>query len=276
MKGYSSSEVARMLGMSAGQVRSYVRSGFLQPARGARRALLFSFQDVVLLRTAKGLVEARIGARKVKRILKELKERLPSGRPLASVSIVAEGNRVVIREGTSRWTTDGQGLFDFDVGDLARKVKPIVSRAAEAARGAQDEQSAEDWYDLACHLELYSREEARDAYRRTVELDPHHANAHVNLGRLLHEAGELEAAEAHYRLALAASPDASIAAFDLGVVLEDLDRQPEAIEAYERALGTDPSCADAHFNVARLYEKAGKMAAALRHFNAYQRLTRDH
>src|SRR5437867_2164240 len=159
MKGYSSTEVARMLGMSAGQVRSYVRSGFLQPARGARRALLFSFQDVVLLRTAKGLVEARIGPRKVKRILKELKERLPSGRSLASVSIVAEGNRVVIREGASRWTPDGQGLFDFHVGDLARKAKPIVSRAAEAARGAQDEQSAEDWYDLACHLELYSRDE---------------------------------------------------------------------------------------------------------------------
>src|SRR5437867_10825179 len=119
MKGYSSSEVARMLGMSAGQVRSYVRSGFLEPARGPRRSLLFSFQDVVLLRTAKGLVEARIGPRKVRRILKELKERLPSGRSLTSLSIVAEGSRVVIREGSSRWTPDAPGLSDFDGGELA-------------------------------------------------------------------------------------------------------------------------------------------------------------
>jgi hypothetical protein len=35
----------------------------------------------------------------------------------------------------------------------------------------------------------------------------------------------------------------------------------------------DHRLADAHFNLARLYEKAGKKAAALRHLGIYQRLT---
>jgi hypothetical protein len=38
-------------------------------------------------------------------------------------------------------------------------------------------------------------------------------------------------------------------------------------------LAIDPRLADAHFNLSRLYEKAGKRAAALRHLGAYRRLT---
>jgi len=34
----------------------------------------------------------------------------------------------------------------------------------------------------------------------------------------------------------------------------------------------EPRLADAHYNVARLYEKVGKKAAALRHLSSYERL----
>ncbi len=277
MSGYSASEVGRLLGLSAGQVRSYVRSGFLSPAPGPSGDMRFSFQDVVLLRTAKGMVEARIPPRRVRRLLKKLKDQLPNGRPLTGLSISTEGRKVVVRDGSARWDPeDGQCLLDFEVADLARKAEPIILRAARVARQTEKEQSAEDWYDLGCNLEVCSPEEARDAYRRAVELEPFHPDAHVNLGRLLHEAGKLAAAEAHYRLALTAKGDFLEAAFNLGVVLEDLGRADEAIAAYEQAIVADPSCADAHFNVARLCEKAGKTAAAIRHLKAYRNLTEGH
>jgi len=35
----------------------------------------------------------------------------------------------------------------------------------------------------------------------------------------------------------------------------------------------DAEFADAHFNLARLYEQAGKRAAALRHLQAYKQLS---
>ena len=38
--------------MSAGELRGYVRAGFLSPERGERGELLFSFQDLVFLRAA--------------------------------------------------------------------------------------------------------------------------------------------------------------------------------------------------------------------------------
>ncbi|HZS37195.1 MAG TPA: tetratricopeptide repeat protein [Polyangia bacterium] len=274
MKGYSAREVATLIGLTAAQVRSYVRAGFLSPERDPRGELVFSFQDVVLLRTAKGLVDARIAPRRVKRVLGKLRDQLPSGRPLTGVSIGAEGNKVVVRDGSVRWNPEsGQALFDFDVAALARKVAPIVERQARAARDDEAEQTAEDWFDLGAQLEVCAPAEARDAYRRATELDPHHADAHVNLGRLLHEARELEAAEAHYRLALDARPDDATAAFNLGVVLEDLGRAADAIAAYRQTLAADETNADAHYNISRLYERAGEETAAIRHLKRYRKLT---
>jgi hypothetical protein len=41
---------------------------------------------------------------------------------------------------------------------------------------------------------------------------------------------------------------------------------------YEACLADEGSCAEAHYNLARLCERAGDRAAALRHLVAYRRL----
>ena len=275
--GYSAREVAKLLGLSVSRVHAYVRSGFLKPARGPKRELAFSFQDVVVLRTASELVRSRIAPSRVKRILRKLASDLPEGRSLAGMTIVAEGDRVVVRSGGERWNPEnGQRLFDFDVAELAQSAKPIVRRAALAARSAEDELDADDWYEMGVHLEIAAPDDARDAYRRALELAPSHAEAHINLGRLLHEHGELAAAEEQYRAALAVRPESVPAAFNLGVVLEDRGRSDEAVGVYERLLKRDRGYADAHFNLARLYERSGRKIASLRHLKEYKRLTLGH
>lgn len=275
--GYSARDVAKLLGVPVSRVHSYVRSGFLNPERGPRRELTFSFQDVVVLRTAGELVRSRIAPSRVKKILKKLAIDLPEGRSLAGMTIVAEGNRVVARAGGSRWNPEnGQRLFDFDVAELAQSAKPIVRRAAVAARAAANELDADDWYEMGVHLEIAAPDDARDAYRRALELAPGHAEAHVNLGRLLHEQGDLAAAEEQYRAALGAQPESVLAAFNLGVVLEDRGRSDEAVGVYERLLKRDRGYADAHFNLARLYERSGRKIASLRHLKEYERLTLEH
>ena len=274
MKGYTSQDAAKLLGLSIAQVRAFARDGFLTPGRGRRGELQFSFQDLVILRTAKGLVAARIATRRIRGALKRLRAQLPRGRSLAELHIAAEGDRIVVSDGETTWSPEsGQMQLDFAVAELATKAAPMARRAAKAARDAEDELSAEDWYELGLELEVATPAEARDAYRRALELDAHHADAHVNLGRLLHEQGLVEEAERHYRLALREAPNHATAAYDLGIALEDLGRPADAIEAYRAALVTDPRLVDAHYNVARLYEKVGKKAAALRHFSAYRRLT---
>jgi len=276
MKGYTQSDVARLLDLSVGQVRSLTRAGFLHPRRGPRGEYRYTFQDLVLLKAAKGLRAARIPARKIRRALEKLRDQLPSGRSLSAVQITAFGEDVVVRDESRAWEPEsGQAVFDFEVSDLARRVAPLARRAAEEAFANETDYSAEQWYGVGCELEPADPEQAREAYRRALALDTHHVEAHINLGRLLHEAGDLKWAEHHYREALAARPSDPTALFNLGVSLEDLGNDAQAIVAYGRAVEADPSLADAHFNLARLHEKRGDEAAALRHFNSYRRLSRD-
>jgi len=97
-KVYTAKHVAKLLDLTVGQVRSYARSGFLEPHRGSRGEYRFSFQDLVLLRTAKGLLAARVPARKVKRALRRLQGQLAGGRPLTEVRISVEGDRILVQE----------------------------------------------------------------------------------------------------------------------------------------------------------------------------------
>lgn len=266
MAGYGAREVAKMIGLSVGQVRSYVRAGFLDPSRGPRGKLLFSFQDLVLLRTAKGLVSARIAPRRVRSALKKLRGQLPEGRPLRGVRIRAEGDRIVVGDGAQRFEAEsGQALFDFDTAEVARKVAPIVRRLAFNG-------GAIEWYERGCDLEEAAPEDAKAAYGKAIELDHGHADAQVNLGRLLHEAGDSSGAVTHYRAAIEAQPGHSIAAFNLGAALEDLRLPEEAILAYRLSLQADPACADAHYNLAILYERKGDAVLALRHLRTYRKL----
>ena len=297
MWGYAARDVARLLGLSVPEVRRFARDGFVSPRRGPRNALLFTFQDLVLLRAAAGLVKADLPAARVRRALRRLRAQLPAGRPLAAVHVSADGDRVRVSDGGATWHPEtGQLLLDFDVAGLARKVAPLA-RAAVRTRAA-DRLDADAWYALGCDLEPSSPGEARDAWRRALALDPDHPRANLDYGRLLHEDGDPAGAEAHYRRAVAAlggaegeadeprprrpggpvarhaPPDKVTAWFNLGVALEDQRRDDEALLAYARALRADPSHGDAHFNASRILERMGRRAEALRHLGAYRRLTK--
>ena len=135
--------------------------------------------------------------------------------------------------------------------------------------------TATDWYERGCELEDDAPAEAIDAYRRAIAARPDHAGARLNLGRLLHLAGDPSAAEAHYRRAIDALPEDPIAWFNLGTALDDRGRDEEALAAYGRALALDPALCDAHFNASRVCERLGRPVDALRHLSAYRRRTRQ-
>jgi len=274
MKTYTSRDVAEILRMPMREVQAHGRAGYLSPDRGPGNRYRFSFQDLILLRSARALLQAEVPAGRIRTVLRRLRDDLPRGRSLSEVRVAADGHRIVVRDGGRTWNPEsGQIVFDFAVSDLARAATPFARRGAETAR--REERTAVEWYDLGCELEATAPEEARDAYRRALELDPAHADAHVNLGRLLQEAGSAHAAAEHYRAALDADERNATAAFNLGGVLEDLERRTEAVAAYQRAIAADPAFADAHFNLARLYERLGRKQAAIRHLSRYKALTRN-
>jgi tetratricopeptide (TPR) repeat protein len=264
---YSVREVSALLGLRPSQIRTYAEKGFVAPARGPEGELRFGFHDLVLLRTASELSAAKIPQRKVLRALERLREQLPSGRSLTGVRITADGDNVIVRDGGAVWNPEsGQSLFDFSVADLEVAAAPLAHRPAEQDSGA------EHWFELACELEMSSIESAKDAYERALAVDPNHSDAHVNLGRLLHEQGATAAAEQHYRAAAQANPEHDTAAFNLGVALEDLGRIDDARAAYATAIALDPDNADAHYNLAGIYEQRGDKQTALQHLKIYRTL----
>ena len=196
--GYSADEVARLLDVTPARLAALLRAGLLSPERDEAGAPRFSFQDLVLLRTAKELLDAEVAPARVRRALERLRERLPDGRPLTALRIAAEGARVVVSDGRARFDPEsGQALFDFTVRELERKVAPLAARAAARARAATVERSADDWFALGCQLEVGAPREARAAYEQAVALDPAHADAHWNLSQLYERAGEPQAALRH-------------------------------------------------------------------------------
>jgi Flp pilus assembly protein TadD len=272
LTGYRLRDAARLLQLNPTQIRAFVREGFLSPQRGPRGELRFSFQDLVLLRTAKELSE-RLSPRKVRRAMHSLRRQLPKGRQLSAVRLAVEGDTVVVRSDTVLWNADsGQILLDFDLAELAAAVAPLARANAQQARDSELPLRAEEWYELGCDLETCDESEALDAYRRAIEIDPRHMESHVNLGRIFHESGELRAAEFHYRLALSLAPGDATAVFNLGVVLGDQGRNDEAIAAYEKAIALDTENADAHCNLAMLYEIGGERQKAIQHYTLYHRL----
>jgi tetratricopeptide (TPR) repeat protein len=187
--------------------------------------------------------------------------------PLSGLSIEALGDRVVVREGSSRWRADsGQYVLDFE-GDPAGGSLSVIERNDAGA-------SAEDWFERGCDLERGDAEAAREAYERALQAEAAHLGAHINLGRLLHEAGRMAEAERVYRGAIAVCGNDPVLLYNLGVLMEDMGRKSAAMDAYEKALNRDPRLADCHYNLALLCKALGRPKQALKHMAQYRRLVK--
>lgn len=274
MQTYSAADIERILRLSRSTLRGLIKSGFVKPARGPRRELLFSFQDLIVLRAARTLLEAKVPARRINRSLQDLRKHLPEEAPLSGLSIGAVGDQVVVRDGKNHFHADsGQYVLGFDV-SVENGVLRVVERKDEAAKQAEPEPDMDEWFSRALDLEETNPTEARAAYQRVVDADPEHCAAWINLGRLLHEQGETVAAEQTYRRAAAQCGSDPVLMFNLGVLMEDMGRPQAALDAYRTAIAEDPTLADGHFNLARLYEAIGQPQHAIRHLGQYRRLQR--
>jgi hypothetical protein len=280
---YTLRQLEQMLGISRRVITGLVRAGFVAPVRGPRNEYRFSFQDLVLMRTAHALQGADIPTRRILKSLRHLKDSLPAELPLTGLRITAVGDRVAVRDGHGHWEPEsGQLLMDFELSPGPGGVARLAPRAEPSGSGptgpdpgiqpARPDTTPQSLFEHAQALEQTQPTQAEALYRRTVELAPAHADAWLNLGALLCEAGRCEEAAGVYERAVEHCPDEPLLYFNFGIALEDLGRNDQALDRYAQCLARDPACADAHFNAARLHQQLGHQQLALRHFSAYRRL----
>ena len=267
-EGYSLREAGKLLGLSRSILCGLIDAGFVAPSRGKRGEYRFQFSDLVVLRAAQGLSEAKIPPARILRSLRRLRAQLPEEVPLAGLRIEAVGDAVVVSEGEGQWQPDdGQYVFQFQVAAPEGRLA-FIGRQRPRPAAAEGR-----WFERGVALETAHPAKACDAYRRAIAADPRHRDAYVNLGRLLHEGGELDEADAVYRDGIAHCGADGVLLFNLGVLQEDRGEANEAADSYRAALAVTPDLADAHFNLARLCQAMGREQEAVRHLSAFRKLT---
>jgi len=270
---YSLRSLQSLLGVSKRVLTGLIDAGFVQPTRGRRNELRFTFQDVVVLRTAFQLQSAKIASRKILRALAKLKAELPEELPLSGIRITAVGDSVAVKTGLAQWdAVSGQHLLDFEVAPIKGDVAFLDSTPRNLK---SREQQADEWFALAEQLTSTDVVGAEQAYRKVLELAPSpHYSAYTNLGVLLCEAEtRCEEALSVFDRALEHFPNDALLHFNRAVALEELKLYDMAAAAYERCIELDPTHADAHFNLARLSEIRGDKQGLVRHLSAYRRLS---
>lgn len=267
---YTAADLRRILRVSEAGLRSCLRAALLPVS--TRLPGLYSFQHLVLLRTAQGLKEGGVSVRRIRTVLLSLQRQLGEDQGMSSLKIYASGKRVVVWDGMSHWQPDsGQFLLNFDTKQIVKPAKLKVPRRAQPSKA----EAALTWFERALALQTDSGDEARRAYQEALRLQPAFVEAHINLGLLHHNAGDFTEAETCYRRALQFGPESALAHFNLAVVLEDRADKSGALTAYAEALKRAPDFREAHCNLAHLYEQLGRRLDAIRHYAAAKRVGRS-
>ena len=223
--------------------------GLIRPAHRENGETLFSFPDAAIVRQAD---EALGGGATFRAVFRNL---------LAS--------------------RDGQLAFDFRIEaqhakvlQLKRREPPPMAALMDSTPRVEDS-SADKYFQVASMLDdgnPENFEEASQAYRRALEIDPYLVPALINLANIHYSRDAIAEAQALYERAIGLEPDVFEAHFNLGNIFHDLGRYRQAQACYREALKLNPGYADAHFYLAVTLEKNGQSQEARTHWRAYQQL----
>lgn len=270
LEQFTRSNVLRIVGITAGQLSYWERLELVEPQTEAREKI-YSFGDLIRLRTVKQVIGQRVAAGRLSVALRAFRQQGPAELEVALTELrfIRQGRRVAVEyQGSCIEPISGQLLLEFDAGRPEAKVCPMPERTLGVER------SLEDCLALAleCEADPSLRPQAIDAYRKLADKAPGWLEPRLNLGTLYYESGRWAEAAAEFRLATEMAPGNPLAHFNLGSVLDELGEPDSAALQLEEALRLAPGFADAHYNLARIYEKLGAVANARAHWRRYLEL----
>jgi tetratricopeptide (TPR) repeat protein len=110
-------------------------------------------------------------------------------------------------------------------------------------------------------------DEAVNAYKQAIIINPNYPDAYNNMGVALKEQGKFEEAIEAYNKATSINPVYAEAYFNMGNALKDKGKLQEAIEAYNKATSINPDYAEAYFNMGNALKDKGKLQEAIEAYN---------
>jgi tetratricopeptide (TPR) repeat protein len=290
---YTTTQLSRILKLPGRRIRSWVRRGFVRPARTVHRLDYFDFRQVTELRTLRTLTEQGVRLDEIRRSLERLRRSFPD----ADLSLTQ----------LAQIEADGQLLFRLESGELieptgqlrlelesrARKPESVQAPAVPPASPGREEsagsvRSAEakiiparprysikspietaDSFERAVELEGEDRlEDAARAYEQALEQEAS-AETAFNLGNVLYALGQVREARRRLQQAAELDPEYAEAWNNLASVCAELEIWEEAVHAAERALALAPDYVDVHYNLAQALHALGRRKEARHHGRAY-------
>ncbi len=250
---FTLTQLVRLLKVPRNRLRSWIRSGWLQPATMIAGVAYFDFQQVAGIQSLWRLIRSGVSRDRLRRSLEQLSHWLP----IEPSSLLEIGGQLLVRLEQGQ-LVDSAGQMHFDFASEASAAIPVASASELFVRGCRLEESGE-------------LEEAATVYRRALEVEPQ-ARVHYNLGNVLYASGAVSQAAEHYRRALDIEPGDAEAWNNLGGALAESGEIADAIKAFRQAIDLRLDYADPHFNLADLLEETDRSAEARRHWQSYLRM----
>ena len=119
-------------------------------------------------------------------------------------------------------------------------------------------------------------DEAIDAYKKSIMLNPNDGDTYFNMGIALRDQGKLEESIDAYKKAISLKPDYVEAYDNIGIILEHQGKSDEAVEVFKKALTIKPDYAQAYYNMGTILKDQNKMEEAIDAYNKALLLKPDH
>jgi DNA-binding transcriptional MerR regulator len=137
-QGYRVPEVCKAVGISYRQLDYWARTDLVTPsireAGGSGTQRLYSFQDMLVLRIIKKLLDAGVGLQQIRKAVEYLKE---MRQPLHSVTLMSDGNRIYAPESPEAvidLLSKGQGVFAIAVDKVVSDLEGTLAKAQKRSR----------------------------------------------------------------------------------------------------------------------------------------------
>ena len=156
---------------------------------------------------------------------------------------------------------------------LARAGQPDAAEYLRAATKLKptekvDEGRARAWVSLGHVLETSSPQEALEAFRQAIALQPKDPEPHISAGMLLERQKDVGGAEKEYQIVLALEPASAEAAVALANLYMQSQRLPEAESMLRKLVAEKPNDAMLHLQLGRLLAGQKKYEDAAAEFEA--------
>lgn len=190
----------------------------------------------------------------------------------------------------------GDFPYKYDFGGIERRVEclRVSTHDRRNPRGALEPLSVPVVFERARSMEKDGRpDDAAQAYRQILDIDPHHADASrllkkldanrrrapppdLTVARGFHQRGQIAEAEKAYRAILEAEPKHPDAIYLLGVALLQQRKFEAAAHQLKLAIGLQPTVAMLHYNRGLALQQLGRHEEALASFDSAIALKPDY